>query len=198
VKPTEQGFTLIELLIATVVVGIIASAVTGAIVLACRTTDVTTNRVSQSADAQLISAYFVTDVQSAEDVSMASAAVEGCGGAPAAGGTDLIRFAWDDPQSPVVHKAASYVLEPVGGEQRLTRRLCSGTATPPPLVSSRPVARYLKPTASAPAGPAAVATCTPSCTVRPATVRLALTAADTTFTYNVEGRTRVSATTTTT
>ena len=199
-SPSEDGFTMVELLVSIAVMGVIGAGITGGIILALKTTDTTRDRVSQSADGQIASTYFITDVQGASTVSVVPADVYNCGGTPPAGNSPapLIRIRWTDPGAPVVGtttttspgvaKEASYIVETVAGERRLTRRLCSGSSP----VLAIPLARYLSTTGT----PASVA-CVPSCSGRPQTVTLTITELDGT-TFQFKGVVRLPATTTTT
>jgi prepilin-type N-terminal cleavage/methylation domain-containing protein len=61
----ESGFTLVELLIAVVVMGMIVTVIGAAVNVGLRTMDDTSNRLTSSTDAQLLSIYLPKDVQSA-------------------------------------------------------------------------------------------------------------------------------------
>src|SRR4051812_5416202 len=64
----DEGFTLIELLIAVTLMGMVMAALTSAMIVAFRTVDSTRETVTDSARAQLLSAYLVSDAQSADQV----------------------------------------------------------------------------------------------------------------------------------
>lgn len=189
---SERGFTLIEMLTSITVMGIVFAGVGGGVLIALRTTDKTRDRVAQSTDGQLTSAYFVTDIQSAENVSIIAADVYNCGGTPTPANAPLplIRFKWTDPGAPQsttsttsagISNEASYVVETINGERRLERRLCSGSNP----VFVQPMARSLRVLPS----PSASVSCTPACTGRPQGVSLTiyeLTSAS--YTINGTGR----------
>lgn len=61
----DQGFTLVEVLIAVTILGMIMSAIAAAVIFTIDTTKSTSNRLSDSVDSQITSAYFVRDVQGA-------------------------------------------------------------------------------------------------------------------------------------
>lgn len=199
-KRSEEGFTVIELLVSIAITGIVFGVVNGAVILALRTTDVTTARAGESVDAQRMATYFSRDVQSATTVSIPGD-FTGCNVTPAP--TSIIRFSWGNPVAPSTTNAppsttpipqisqiAIYGIRT--GETELTRWYCDGSATPT-LVTA--IASHLKVGVGGPS-----ATCTPSCAARPNRVAMTLTEVDstTTFIYTVDGRTRVSPTTTTT
>lgn len=62
----EQGFTLIELLVAMIVGGIVLAAVAAGFVVALQVTGISSTRLSQSDDRQLIEVWLPRDVQSAQ------------------------------------------------------------------------------------------------------------------------------------
>src|SRR3954468_24647715 len=66
----EAGFTLVELLIGIAIAGFLIAVIGSAMVVGLKTTDATTQRLSESHDAQVTSAYLANDVQSAASVSM--------------------------------------------------------------------------------------------------------------------------------
>ncbi|HVA09597.1 MAG TPA: prepilin-type N-terminal cleavage/methylation domain-containing protein [Acidimicrobiales bacterium] len=65
----ESGFTLIELLISAGILALVIGPLTAAITVGLRNTDQITSRLALSHDSQTASAYFYTDVQSADSVS---------------------------------------------------------------------------------------------------------------------------------
>jgi prepilin-type N-terminal cleavage/methylation domain-containing protein len=84
----EQAFTLIELIIAIAITGVIVSAIAGALIVSLETTNVTQQRLAESHDVQITSAYLANDVQSAATVTPSSGGT--CSGAT----TKLITFAY--------------------------------------------------------------------------------------------------------
>jgi prepilin-type N-terminal cleavage/methylation domain-containing protein len=140
----ERGFTLIELLVTITILGVIAVPLGAALITFFRNTDETTDRFSESHDAQIAAAYFAQDVaslgrrdwtdapyplaQSVEVNLPSGAGAFPCGNA----GTTLVRLLWDDPtaaKTPTVVRVA-YVLQTVDGEQQLHRLRCVGDANP--------------------------------------------------------------------
>jgi prepilin-type N-terminal cleavage/methylation domain-containing protein len=107
----ERGFTLVELLITISILAVIIGVLATAFVTAGRSTIGVSARYSQSHDAQMVSAFLATDVQS--NAALTSAV---CG----SGGSDLINFGYADGS------VVTYAFGSDGGETRLTRRVCSG------------------------------------------------------------------------
>lgn len=87
----EGGFTLPELIICIVIMALVVPVLAAAVIVGLRTTDVTTGRLAASHDADLASAWFVTDVQSTQTVSVVSA---GC--LPPAGSTPIVALTGTD------------------------------------------------------------------------------------------------------
>jgi prepilin-type N-terminal cleavage/methylation domain-containing protein len=183
----DDGVTLIEVLLVVVILAVIIGPLTAAVIVFLRNTDATTDRMAESHDAQIASAYFSQDVQSvgirnwssAPYVTVPSiqtgvamnAAPYGCGSDPTA---VLIRFVWDDPAvgAPTL-RSASYVVMDVGGERQLRRVVCSPVGT----VASDVVLAHNVDTATAPAVVCAdVGGATTACNAAtlPATVTLTL------------------------
>jgi prepilin-type N-terminal cleavage/methylation domain-containing protein len=127
----DSGMTLIELLVSISVLGIIIGPITMSMLLGLLTTSGTKERISDSAAAQLISAYFVTDVESSNTVDTAT-------GSPSCGsdsGTVKVRFTWSDPtdSSDVTKQTlVEYIDRPTGDEglHELWRYECDRSATP--------------------------------------------------------------------
>lgn len=110
----DEGFTLIELLLSIVILGVVVAAVGSAIIVGFTTTSGTSQRLSESHDAQIASAYLAKDVQNA--ISITSATTASCG--PGA----LITFSNDG-----TNPAIAYYYGTSGGETQLTRTACDGS-----------------------------------------------------------------------
>jgi prepilin-type N-terminal cleavage/methylation domain-containing protein len=144
----EDGVTLIELLVAIVVLGIIAAPLANVLISFFHNTNATTDRLAESHDAQISSAYFAQDVESIGVRNWTGTGPYPIGtsvetNAPPKGGTfpcglatDLnavIRMAWDDPTGASTRRTVivSYVVRQVGGETQLHRMRCDdGTSNP--------------------------------------------------------------------
>jgi prepilin-type N-terminal cleavage/methylation domain-containing protein len=84
----DDGFTLVELIIGIVITSVIIGAIASALIVSFRTTNVTQQRMAESHDAQISSAYLANDVQSAGSVHL------GPGGNCSGASTELITFAY--------------------------------------------------------------------------------------------------------
>lgn len=118
----ERGMTLIEMLIATTVLGIIIGPLTASLLLGYANAEGTTQRLSDSAAAQIVSAYFPLDGASAESVVIADPL------APCVSPTKTwLTFSWTDP----VEGAIQVVYRQPCGTARLERvRTTAGTPGP--------------------------------------------------------------------
>jgi type II secretory pathway pseudopilin PulG len=68
-KPgSADGFTLIELIIALGIGTLLIGAIGTAFAIGLRTTEETSNQVGEAAGAQIVGTWFLTDVQSAEQI----------------------------------------------------------------------------------------------------------------------------------
>jgi prepilin-type N-terminal cleavage/methylation domain-containing protein len=76
----ERGFTLVELLVCIVVLGIIFTTLTGALIIGLRSTSNANVKFDESNAAQFTALHFTRDVQGAEDVTL-NDATGSCGGA---------------------------------------------------------------------------------------------------------------------
>lgn len=115
----DHGFTLIEMLMAIAILGIIVGALGTALIVALKNLDATQTRMAESHDAQMASAYVVTDVQSATGITTTQ---------PKCGTTTspVAVLSWSDQGTANV---ATYVLETAGGERRLRRTYVVGTSS---------------------------------------------------------------------
>lgn len=110
----DDGFTLIELLVGIVILGMVLGAIANALIVGLTTTNDTSQRFSESHDAQIASAYLAKDVQSALSITNATT--------PSCGSGALIGFSLDGG------KQVSYYYGPgSGGETQVTRRSCDGS-----------------------------------------------------------------------
>jgi len=137
----EAGFTLIELIIVTLIIPIIMGAITLALISVFSLQGGTSSRVSDSADAQVVSSNFETDVQNASLITSAST-----GGSPqcvpgTAGAWQVLGL-----QSPV-NGGTVISYEDVAngnGGHSLMRYVCQGGANSSP-VSSTAVSSNMPP-----------------------------------------------------
>jgi prepilin-type N-terminal cleavage/methylation domain-containing protein len=144
----EDGFTLVEMLVCVVVLGIIFTVLTGALMIGLRSTSSASVKFEESNAAQLTALYLTRDVQGAETITV-NDATSSCGGSAKLKLT-----------SSNADRVVSYA---VTGTTTLSlvRRLCSPANTTPVVTTLVPVV----------AGAANVsAACTNSCTTVSLTV----------------------------
>lgn len=121
----ERGFTLIEAVVGVAILGIVMVAMATAMILYFRTTDATTQKLSESPGLQLAAAYFASDAQSTN----AALAAQDCLGA---GQARLVSFRWRDPgvkanfTTDDRNVVVSYVVVRVGSQDELWRNRCVG------------------------------------------------------------------------
>lgn len=114
----DDGFTLIELLIGIAIAGFLIAVIGSAMVVGLKTTDATTQRLSESHDAQVTSAYLANDVQSATAVNVSNASTPcSTAGTP----TDLVSFSYQGGQT------ATYRCGTSGGQTKVTRSFGGST-----------------------------------------------------------------------
>ena len=135
----ERGFTLIELLIAMMVSGLILAAASTGFITTARGMVGLHDRFVQSHDAQLLAAYFPSDVQSAnpnlgiETFDTNSGAWAVCAG-PAPADDNMLQLQWAETTGVVATQfAVSYRIRevprppPAPSDWQLVRYFCSGT-----------------------------------------------------------------------
>jgi prepilin-type N-terminal cleavage/methylation domain-containing protein len=143
----DAGFTLIELLVATMILGVIISALAAAIIGVLRNTNDTGDRLALSHDAQISAAFFARDVASVglrtynATGADFTASIQPDGAAFACGTTtvpaSIVRIwgdDWDNSQDPPVVQtdSVSYYLVPLPGTQlsELHRVKCLNSGSP--------------------------------------------------------------------
>ena len=133
----DDGMTIIELLIAMMILTILIAPLATSFVIGLTTTQRTDQDVTNSADAQLLTLYFDSDVASSEQVTTSTA----CGGS----GT-VVQFEWNDGSSSqlaayrTTRDAAAETALGAPSVYRLERVLCSA---PGSVVSTHLLARSL-------------------------------------------------------
>jgi prepilin-type N-terminal cleavage/methylation domain-containing protein len=156
----EAGFTLIELMMVAAILGIVAVAITSALIVGMKTFAGTDNKIVSSSDAQFVSVYLPADLQSVgsaagsvtADPNHTSSAAGGnfaigtigdC--APANTGTDtnVLRLAWTEDGG--ASSVAVYRVVSRSGDWQMVRYLCTNGT----LVSANRVARNLNGNSSA-------------------------------------------------
>ncbi len=128
----ERGVSLIEILVATALLGIVMVPLSMATITAWRTVFGAQQKLSSSADAQLLSATFPADVQSAgaTGVNPTDPVNENtCAARPEDGETPLIMFVWDQDLGVSNQSVARYLAKGAGSDSEIIRRFCKGTAS---------------------------------------------------------------------
>ncbi|HVL32662.1 MAG TPA: prepilin-type N-terminal cleavage/methylation domain-containing protein [Actinomycetota bacterium] len=168
-KRHETGATLIEMIVTVAITGAVVSAAAAAVTTGMRTTASVEMRLVHTNSAQILSRFFVPDVQSADDVSTTDAT---CGGS----GT-LVRLRRIDTSVTDV----AYAVKEFEGVRRLVRTVCTETTA---------TSRVLEPEL---AGSGTAAACVPdaACPGRPTRVVLTVAAKDTP-TYTISGTRKAS------
>ena len=87
-----SGYTLVELVVAIAVSILIVAPITGAIIIGLRTTDSSSQRLSQTRDIELVQGVLPRDVFTATSVQANVAAASTC-----AGKLSLLRLTWSTP-----------------------------------------------------------------------------------------------------
>ena len=126
-EASERGFTLIELLVTLTILPMVVGAIGLGLVSIFSLQSGVASRISDSGDAQIVSANFVKDVQSATTITTQSVSSPQCG----TSGTQLLGLTWSGGETVV-----SYVSERVTSGSSTTysllRQYCtSGTTTTP-------------------------------------------------------------------
>jgi prepilin-type N-terminal cleavage/methylation domain-containing protein len=130
----DEGFTLVELLIVVTVLPLIIGGLTVGLLSVFSLQSSVSNRLSNTADSQMVSSNFANDVQSAQQITTAP----NNGSAQCGQGTQLMGLEWN-PQgtSGTYSNVVSYVDVLNGSTYSLVRQYCSsGFTTVPPVPGS--------------------------------------------------------------
>ena len=125
----EEGFTLIELLITVVILPLIVGALTLALVSVFSLQGGVASRISDSGDAQTVSANFANDVQSAALLTTDSTSTNP---PPCGSSSQILGLEWGVGQTGVTRTEVSYV----ASSGKLYRYVCQGGNTTTPVSSS--------------------------------------------------------------
>ena len=129
----EMGFTLIELLVVVVIIPIVIGAISVALISVLSQQNTVQTKLSDSSDAQLVSATYVKDVQSATYITVNTSPPNTSSTTPPVCGstTPLLSLEWGSSPTTVV----SYSVSARGTANILTRQFCqfsaNGATTPP-------------------------------------------------------------------
>jgi prepilin-type N-terminal cleavage/methylation domain-containing protein len=120
----DDGFTLLELIIVVAVLPIIIGAISAGLIAVFSIQGTVTHRLSDSADAQIVSSVYVEDVQSALQITTSSSATQ-CGK-----GTQLLGLAWNLSSTTNTYQTVvSYSLFKRGTIYLLRRNYCISGAS---------------------------------------------------------------------
>lgn len=136
----QRGSTLIEVLVGTALLGIVMVPLSMATITAWHTVFGIQQKLSSSADAQLLGATFPADVQSAgatgvnptDPVNANTCAVRAEDGE-----TPLIMFVWDEDLGVSNQSVARYLAKGSGSDSQIIRRFCKGNAAAQDVVVAR-------------------------------------------------------------
>jgi hypothetical protein len=128
-RPREDGFTLVELLITVVILPLIIGAIAVALVTIFNLQTGVSNRITGSGDAQVVSASFFHDLQSAEKVTVNPANPSGCG----AGSNELIGLQWSRSGGTT---NVAYDVTASGSTFSMVRYLCDANGTSTQILSA--------------------------------------------------------------
>jgi prepilin-type N-terminal cleavage/methylation domain-containing protein len=149
-REPDDGFTLLELIIVVAVLPIVVGGIAAGLIAIFTIQGSVSHRLSDSADAQVVSSNFVEDVQSALQITTSPTAAQ-CGG-----GTQLLGLAWNlSPTTNTYETVVSYSEFLHQGSYILKREYCangtSATATSKQTVSFDVVQNLAPPTIYPPA-----------------------------------------------
>jgi prepilin-type N-terminal cleavage/methylation domain-containing protein len=153
-ESNESGFTLVELMMVAALLGIVAVAVTSALIVGMKTFAGTDNKVVSSTDAQFVSVYLPADLQSVGNApgsvtadpghtassaggNFAISAIGDCAPPNAGSDTNVLRLAWSEDGG--ASYVAVYRVVSRDGEWQMYRFLCTNGT----LVREHRVARNL-------------------------------------------------------
>jgi prepilin-type N-terminal cleavage/methylation domain-containing protein len=129
----ERGFTLIELIIVALILPIIIGAITLALISVFSIQGSVASRLTGSGDAQVVSANYEKDVQSASLITTngASTGPAPCETAAQSGDTQVLGLEWGGGQTGSVQTEVSYVEVPGTSSNSLVRNACQVGSTVP-------------------------------------------------------------------
>lgn len=152
----DGGFTLIELVMVSVILPVVVGAVALAFIQVMQLQGGITARIADTADAQVVSAHYVKDVESASKLAVSNTPGQQCGTATQ---TQLLGLEWAPTSSGGYQSVVSYVLTPAVAGYSLVRQYCSnGPSTIPASIEvlstdipSNQVSPTIKPASATPA-----------------------------------------------
>ena len=141
-ETNQTGFTLIEIIVGMAILGVLMTAIGSALIVAFRTTDATNQRLSESNDVQISSAFLANDVQSAKTVAVSGSGAN-CSVDYATLPTTLVSFTYAGGQTATY--ACGVVQVGNAQETQVTRSFAGGSVviahfagTSPPVITCTP------------------------------------------------------------
>ncbi len=127
----DAGFTLIELLVVLVIMPLVVGAIAAAIIISERDTGVASSRLSDSSSAQIISEYYVRDVQGAAYVTTYAAASSPAAVCvdPSVSSPTLVVGLYRPATATSAVLSVGYWLTPSGSNLQLVRYSCDSGGT---------------------------------------------------------------------
>ncbi len=131
----QKGMTLIEVVMGMTLSAVIATTIAGAFVVFLLNADSATDRLSESHDAQIISAYFASDIEGSS-ATITKSLASGSPDSPGCADTNVVQLPLSDGSATVKYKTVSSGIErhlvrvgPTGDETVVVHNLkaCSGT-----------------------------------------------------------------------
>jgi prepilin-type N-terminal cleavage/methylation domain-containing protein len=125
-RSNEEGFTLVELLVVTSILPLIIGALSVGMISIFQLNSGISSRLANTADSQVVSSTFQTDVQGAAFITTASSTNKECTGSVS--GSELLGLLSNDHQSNQVE--ISYIYAEIGNTSTydLDRLYCAGSA----------------------------------------------------------------------
>lgn len=121
-EQSDEGFTLIELIIVVLILPLVVGAISIALLSVFSLQTGVSSRLAASGDAQVVSAYFAKDIQSASLITLNNTNTFNCGPS----NQQLIGLQWNAPGGTTT--VVSYVVVPNGTTNNLVRLVCKATS----------------------------------------------------------------------
>lgn len=121
----DHGFTLVELLIVITILPIVVGAISVGLLSVFSLHTNVSNRISDSANSQILSAYFIKDVQSADQVNTQTSSSPQCGT-----GTQLLGLTWNSSQTIISYIISSGTNGTTTTYSLVRQKCTAGNSTP--------------------------------------------------------------------
>lgn len=121
----DSGFTLVELLIVVTILPMVVGAISVGLLSVFSLHTNVSNRISDSANSQILSAYFVKDVQSADQITTQQSSSPQCGI-----GTQLMGLSWNSSQTVISYIMSSGTNGTTTTYSLVRQKCTAGNSTP--------------------------------------------------------------------